>query len=76
MSQLRNTNRHDAGHPSWDCLACGQPWPCNMARDALKAVLDRMQLAVYMWARFDEAVNELPPHLPSELFKRFLKWTS
>lgn len=69
------TIEHTAARPSWDCLACDQTWPCDPAREALRSEMDRVGLAIHMWERLDEAVFDLPPTPPAELFERFLKWT-
>ena len=37
--------------------------------------MDRVQLAILMWANMDEAIADLPAGPPSELFERFLRWT-
>ena len=37
--------------------------------------MDRVQLAIYMWANMDEAIGDLPKGPPSELFERFIRWT-
>lgn len=66
---------HLPERPSWDCLACGKPWPCDPARDALRSEMDLISLSIYMWARIDEAVEDLPDGPPGELFQRFLRWT-
>ncbi|MBL7260752.1 hypothetical protein JKJ07_41330 [Actinoplanes sp. LDG1-01] len=64
-----------AARPSWDCVACGQTWPCDPAREELRSDMDLVELAIYMWDRLDEAVSDLSPNPPAELFERFLKWT-
>jgi hypothetical protein len=66
---------HTAERPSWDCRSCGKPWPCAPAREGLVAEMDRVQLAIYMWANMDEAIADMPVTPPSELFERFLRWT-
>lgn len=66
---------HIAGRPSWDCLVCEKPWPCDPAREHLAADMDRVQLAITMWNYLEEAVSDLPPAPPTELFDRFLRWT-
>ncbi|MFD1365008.1 hypothetical protein [Actinoplanes sichuanensis] len=66
---------HTPERPSWDCLACGHLWPCDPAREELKADHDLVQLAIYMWDRLEEAVRDLPPTPATEMFERFLKWT-
>jgi hypothetical protein len=66
---------HTAARPSWDCDACDQTWPCDPAREALRGEMSPAELAIYMWSCLDEAVFDLPPTPPAELFERFLKWT-
>jgi hypothetical protein len=69
------TTEHTAGRPSWDCLACGRPWPCDPAREDLARELDAVQLAMYAWASLEQAVGDLPAMPASEAFDRFLAWT-
>jgi hypothetical protein len=76
MAQPTEVRVHTPARPSWDCLACDRPWPCDPARETLRSELDLVQLAIYMWGQLDEAVTELPTCPPSELFERFLKWTA
>jgi hypothetical protein len=66
---------HDPIRPSWDCGACGKPWPCGPARDRMIADLDPVALAITMWHSLEEAVLELPGMPPAELFDRFISWT-
>ncbi|ROP29304.1 hypothetical protein [Couchioplanes caeruleus] len=65
---------HAPHKPSWDCLACGRPWPCDPAREALAADMDFVRLACFMWDALEEAVRDLPPTPATELFQRFLTW--
>lgn len=66
---------HVAARPSWDCRACGRPWPCDPAREHLAATLGRTQLAIYAAVNLHEAIGDLPTTPPSKLFDRFLGWT-
>jgi hypothetical protein len=66
---------HVEERPSWDCGACGKPWPCDPAREELAAALSPVTLRTDMWMRLEVAVQDLPPGPPSELFDRFLRWT-
>jgi hypothetical protein len=66
---------HAAERPSWDCLSCGRPWPCDPAREHLASRLGSVALAVHMWEWLDEAVGDLRALPASELFERFLSWT-
>lgn len=76
---IRPDRDPDAGHhparPSWDCVACGRPWPCDPARESLASRLDMIGLAMYGWDRLEEAAGELPGTPPGELFDRFVSWT-
>lgn len=69
------TRRHLPERPGWDCLSCGDPWPCHPARDHLTSQLDRISLAMYAWDCLEEAVGDLPPTPPVDLFDRFIRWT-
>jgi hypothetical protein len=66
---------HVCERPSWECRACGDPWPCKPARVSLSDGADRVMLTMYMWGHLDRAMTELPPGPPAELFDRFLRWT-
>lgn len=67
---------HNPDRPSWRCGVCGRPWPCDPARERLAEGRSRVDLAVVMWDHFDEAARDLPRVSVSELFDRFLRWTS
>lgn len=69
------TVEHLAHRPDWDCAACGKPWPCDPARERLRAGLSPVQVAMYMWGNLEEAARDLPDLPVSEAFDRFLKWT-
>ena len=69
------TGEHRPHRPSWDCLSCGRPWPCDPAREDLAAQLDAISLAMYAWQCLEEAAGELPATPPQELFDRFIRWT-
>jgi len=69
------TGEHIEERPSWDCRACGKPWPCDPAREELAAALDPTALRSQMWTRLEMAVSDLPPGPSAELFERFLRWT-
>lgn len=75
VTEIADAGGHGAERPSWDCRSCGKPWPCDPAREHLAGEMDRVQLAILMWANMDEAIPDLPAHPPSELFDRFIGWT-
>ncbi len=66
---------HTAERPSWDCRSCGKPWPCDPAREQLASEMGGTALAIFMWLHLEEAVGDLPPGPPAELFDRFVSWT-
>jgi hypothetical protein len=66
---------HSAERPSWDCRICGRPWPCDPAREAMVAEMDRVSLAIFMWINLEDAVGDLPSAPAMELFDRFIGWT-
>ncbi|RZU50566.1 hypothetical protein EV385_2341 [Krasilnikovia cinnamomea] len=67
---------HIEERPSWSCLACGKPWPCDPARKSLAGELSPTGLRIHMWIRLEVAVGDLPPTAAAELFDRFLRWTA
>ncbi|GAA1592774.1 hypothetical protein GCM10009828_017230 [Actinoplanes couchii] len=66
---------HTCARPSWECRACGLPWPCAPAKVSLADGADRVMLMMYMWGHLDHAMTELSPRPPAEMFDRFLSWT-
>jgi hypothetical protein len=70
---------HLSTRPSWDCLACGQPWPCANAKANLQAEFENFPsvLAIYMSSQMHEALVDLIGHgpiPPADLYDRFLAW--
>lgn len=65
---------HIETRPSWDCLACDKPWPCDPAREALVLELSATSLRIHMWIRLEVAAEDLPASPAGELFDRFLRW--
>lgn len=72
---MRYKAEHIAERPSWDCLACAKPWPCDPAREALTDELGLIQRAVFMWGNLEEAAGDMPGMPVAEAFDRFLAWT-
>jgi hypothetical protein len=66
---------HIPDRPSWRCRSCGDPWPCDQARDQLAARMDKVALATHMWAQLDHAFDDQPIGPPAEMFDRFIHWT-
>jgi hypothetical protein len=66
---------HTPEKPSWDCRACGRPWPCDPAREAMLIEFSGMPsvLMFYLSSQATDAHGDL--RLPSgELFERFQAW--
>ena len=71
---------HLNARPSWDCLVCGEAWPCAAAQKRLLREFRRFPsvLCVYMNAKMCDAVSDLlsTDHVaPPDLYERFLTWT-
>lgn len=75
MTTLIGASEHAADRPSWHCRSCGEPWPCDPARERLAAGMGRVSLSVYMWSSLEEAARDMPDGPPQELFERFIRWT-
>jgi hypothetical protein len=70
---------HLGARPTWDCAACGHPWPCARAKDDLLTEFRRhpSSLTIYMSSYMCEAMNDLTAHgeaSPPDLYERFLSW--
>lgn len=65
---------HTAHRPSWDCRACGKPWPCPTARTEMQATMDDVQLRMFLWTTAEEAAGHLPAMPMSEFAERFISW--
>lgn len=67
---------HQPNRLFYDCLACGQTWPCAPARRHLAATApSRGYLAMWMAAELGLATSVLAHESPAALFDRFLNWT-
>lgn len=65
-------NNHKPVRPSWDCVECGQPYPCPEALERMAASADPWATSTYLARLFVTAVNDLP-HIPvMDLYDRFL----
>ncbi|WP_405105666.1 hypothetical protein OG559_19300 [Micromonospora sp. NBC_01405] len=80
---MTDTRPHPPLRPLWLCRVCLAPWPCPPARDALLVAYagDRVGLCLFLaWRMFDadadlRALHPADPPPPTELFRRFLRWT-
>jgi hypothetical protein len=65
--------------PSWDCAACGHPWPCAIAKETMLTEFREHPsvLTIYMSARLNDAFDDLTAggaQAPPDLYDRFLCW--
>jgi hypothetical protein len=79
MTTTTEAHEHVGQRPSWDCRACGQPWPCAVAKDELCAEFRNFPsvLSIYMSAQMYDAANDFMDHgasPPVDLYERFLAW--
>jgi hypothetical protein len=66
---------HIAHRPTWDCRQCRKPWPCDPAREAFMATMNRVERAVLMWVYLEAAAEEIRDMPLDEIFARFIRWT-
>ncbi|WIM95439.1 hypothetical protein ACTOB_007548 [Actinoplanes oblitus] len=65
--------------PDWDCLACGSPWPCAIARGKLLHEYRAFPslLRIYLSTQMYEALQDMTAagEAPQvNLYERFLAW--
>ena len=67
---------HVASRPSWQCMACGQAWPCAAGRRQLLAqhADSRVLLALYLSSCLVEAAQDLAQEAAGDLYIRFIGW--
>jgi hypothetical protein len=57
-------------------LACGKPWPCDPAREAMMTMLDAVQVAIEAWDYLEQAAGDLRLGMTlAEMYERFIAWT-
>ncbi len=69
---------HDYERPGWACGGCGQPWPCEQAKQRLRAQHpDPDELAQFMIGCWRTAIHDLKVFLTpaGSLYHRFVGWT-
>jgi hypothetical protein len=67
-------DRHWPRRPSWDCLRCARPWPCDPARESL-AHDDANTRNIYLSIQMEQATEDMPTAPADDLYERFLGWT-
>lgn len=75
MGKAATSSEHWPGYPSWDCRVCDMPWPCDHARESLRAELrgDRVSLTMLMSGFLVAFTRDNPEYSGS--VARFLGWT-
>jgi hypothetical protein len=79
MITTTEAREHIGQRPSWDCLACAQPWPCAIAKGELGAEFRNIPsvLTIYMSAQMFDAADDFMARgagPPADLYERFLSW--
>lgn len=70
-----NGAEHVPLRPQWSCRADGDPWPCEPAREQLRAEIAAAPVTLgYLYAQFLQAVEDLPGVPVGDLIHRFLGW--
>ena len=73
---------HVYARPSWDCRACGEPWPCAPAKVELAeqyrnvAMLNLYLLSALREMIDDFACGPIKAHVPSGVYDRGLGWAA
>jgi hypothetical protein len=68
--------QHVPAVPSWDCLSCRHPWPCDPRRaELIRAYVGRTAaLIVFQTANMIVAMTDLPNITCGYMYARFLGW--
>ena len=72
---------HMPGRPGWDCLTCGEPWPCAPAKVHLSEEYRgaHSSLMVYLHLQLKEVVDAAAKAHDwgkvDDLYDRFVGWT-
>jgi hypothetical protein len=71
-------DNHAPQRPSWDCIACDEPWPCRPAKIQMlnEARNSMTSLRIAAWANFELAAYDMPTGPAIELYQRFVGWMS
>jgi hypothetical protein len=80
MTTTAKTGEHVGLRPTWECLVCAEPWPCAVAKEAMRAEFRSFPsvMTIYMSAQmFDAAEDFMAQGVqpPPDLYERFLAWT-
>lgn len=64
---------HDPQRPSWDCAACGQPWPCDPARERVATSPPHVRLRLMVSYLLD-ASQDRPYEPAGDMVASFVGW--
>jgi hypothetical protein len=68
---------HRVERSAWRCAVDGAHWPCQPAKQQLiEAYRDRAVLAALLGKLMARAADELGVADPTDLYRRFLAWTT
>jgi hypothetical protein len=73
---LAGVNLHSPRRPSWACIGCGGPWPCQTRRAQLRAQFSSapVSLGLLMGGYFIDAAQDLRTEAAHDLYERFMGW--
>lgn len=66
---------HQPQRPSWECTACGDPWPCARAWEVLREQFPSGALGMFMVTMLTIAAGDMPAARPGILYLRFIELT-
>ena len=79
ITTTAKTGEHVALRPTWECLVCAEPWPCAVAKEAMRAEFRSFPsvMTIYMSAQMFDAAEDFMAQgvQPPDLYERFLAWT-
>lgn len=67
---------HVPDRPGWDCRACGEEWPCPVARQRLRQehATDPVSVALYAAAQHAAMCVDMAELSAGELYVRCFGW--
>ncbi|MEU1751832.1 hypothetical protein ABZ436_04095 [Micromonospora matsumotoense] len=69
---------HGPSRPDWNCLVCGEPWPCLVRKRQLKELCqcNIRTLMHYMSPYLNDARQDIDGMGAAEITERFVGWCS
>ena len=67
--------QHEPDQDTYDCRACGRPWPCRPAQLHMIATMSPTTLRINQWTILEQAVPVLVGITVKQAWDRFLGWT-